>query len=416
MLSKLQAPCILIFALLCACSPPPANKTVGTGDVTIESLGFHESLITVDTHIDIPPTFGEGDADPGKDGPMQVDLPKMAEGGLDVGFFIVYVGQGAMTIEGYKSAYDKAIKKFNAIKHMTENYPEKIGLATNVADLNVLMKQKHKAAVIGVENGYPLGEKGEHLEEFYRRGARYISLTHFGNNQFADSSGPRGPYDGVGEPIHDGLSDLGKDLIARMNDLGIMVDVSHTGAKSTLQAVEVSRAPVIASHSALRSLHDIPRNISDAEIKAIAAKGGVVQIVAFDTYLKAPPPGKSELIKEIRKNLGFDSFESFATASELDKKAMRAEIRNLDEKMPRASISTLLDHIDYAVELVGIDYVGIASDFNGGGGIIGWNDASETAKVTEALIQRGYSEQDIAQLWGGNLLRVWSDVEKFAAL
>jgi membrane dipeptidase len=376
---------------------------------------LHDALLVLDSHIDIPFNFATAQADPAQDGPMQVDLPKMRAGGLDAGFFIIYVGQGPLTEAGYAQAYRAALTKFEAIARMTEVHADEIGLARTAAQAQALHAAGKKIAMIGIENGYPVGANGEHLQEFYRRGARYMSLTHFGHNQLATSSGTSAiDQDGAAPPC-DGICPLGLRVIGAMNRLGMLVDVSHTSRQTTLQAVAASQAPVIASHSALRAFNDIPRNIGDDEVRAIAARGGVVQIVAFDSYLKPVADAKAAQIKIIRARLGFVNAASFDTASEQQKLQLRTEVNALDAQWPRADVGLLVDQIDYAVRLVGIDHVGIASDFGGSGGIKGWDDASQTFAVTQELWRRGYRRDAIAKLWGLNLLRVWGEAERIAA-
>lgn len=373
-----------------------------------EPVPLHDRLLTLDSHVDIPLTYMTPAADPGVRGPMQVDLPKMIDGGLDAAFFIVFVPQGPLDQTHYAAAYDTALIRFNAIDRMVARYNDRIALARTPDDLERIVVSGRLAAMIGVENAYPLGTDLSRLQDFYDRGTRYISLTHGGDNQFATSS--TGTTN-LGVPANPttGLTDLGRQAVAEMNRLGIMVDVSHASRPTTLELVEASTAPVIASHSSVKGMADVPRNLTDEELKAIAATGGVVQIVAFDTYLTAPTPERREAIRAARAEMGFTSVADLRAASQEDLAALRTHIAGLDG--PRSSVSDLVDHIDYAVALIGIDHVGISSDFGGGGGIAGWDDASETANVTAELTRRGYSQADIAKLWSGNLIRVWRAVE-----
>ena len=373
---------------------------------------IHERVLTLDTHIDIPANYATHDLDPGSETALQVDLPKMLKGGLDAGFFIVFVSQGPLTDEGYADAYDKAIAKFDAIDRQSLLYGHVIGFAKTPGDVDTLAASGKLVAMIGLENGYSLGADMEHMLEFYNRGARYMSLTHLGNTQFGDSAGGTGSSP---EPMHGGLSALGYKAILKMNYMGIMIDVSHAAKTTTMQAIKASKAPVIASHSALRKFRDIPRNISRKEMKAIAKRGGVVQVVAFDAYLKEPPTEKSAAITEIREDMGLDTREAMRAATPDQWAALRKRVRTLDETWPRANVADFVDQIDYAVKVMGIDHVGIASDFGGGGGIDGWDNASETFAITLELVRRGYDEPDIAKIWSGNLLRVWREVETVAA-
>ncbi len=406
---------LLTAIVLAACSPMEVAGTSDTAPSQADELALealHQSLLTVDTHIDIPIELGTDLADPGLDGPMQVDFPKMRSGGLDAGFFIVYVGQTSVTPEEYVAAYSKAQDKFAGIERMLARYPEQISLARNPDEVRQILADGRLVAAIGIENAFPLGPNLEHLQEFYDRGARYISLTHFGHNDFGSSSDSRGGAEGYVEPEHQGLSDLGKQLIDKMNALGIMVDVSHTSPDSTLQAAAYSKAPVIASHSGVRALYDHLRNLRDEEIIAIADSGGVIQLVAFDTYMRSVSEENSAAIGQIREELGFGGGQ---TTTQETVNQYRARLAALDATFPRASVSTLVDNIDYVVNLAGIDHAGISSDFGGGGGIKGWDNISESSAVTAELVSRGYSEEDIRKIWGENLLRVWKGVEEAAS-
>jgi len=373
---------------------------------------IHDEVLTLDTHIDIPANYATHEIDPGEDSALQVDLPKMLTGGLDAGFFIVYVGQGPLTDEGFASAYDAAIAKFDAIDRQSALYGHVIGLARTPGEVDALAKSGKLVAMIGLENGYSLGANLEHLQEYYDRGARYMGLTHMGNTQLGDSAGGMG---GAPDPLHGGLSPLGHQAVAEMNRLGVMVDVSHAAKTTTLQAIKASEAPVIASHSAIRKFHDMSRNISRKEMRAIAKSGGVLQVVAFDAYMHEVPAEKRAAMGDIRKNMGLNTREAMRAATPDQWGALRTEIRKLDETWPRAGVSDLVDQIDYAVKVMGIDHVGIASDFGGGGGIEGWDGADQTFNITLELVRRDYSQRDIAKIWGGNLLRVWRNVERVAA-
>src|SRR5215510_3774386 len=331
----------------------------------------------------------------------QVNLPKMIEGDMDVSFMIVYVGQGPLTAEGYDNAYRQAIAKFDAIHRLTENIaPEKIGLALTPADVVKLHKKGVRIAVIGVENGYPIGLDIRRVKEFYDRGGRYLSLAHNGHSQLADSN--TGEQDG--RWLYGGLSPLGKQVIAELNRLGIMVDVSHPSKGAMLQAVALSKAPVIASHSAARALANVSRNMDDEMLMALKQNGGVIQTVAYSTYIKADPPQRGPALTALRREFGLTTttqnrertpagcpIEGSATggrgrgASPADAVgALSAERRAEYERRlaeinaewpaaPRATVKDFIDHIDYLVRLIGIEHVGISSDFDGGGGIDGWN-------------------------------------------
>lgn len=378
---------------------------------------IHASVITIDTHVDIPSTFATEIYDPGKPGayPVQVDLPRMREGGLDAVFFVVYAGQGARDDAGHAGAAAEAFAKFAAIRRMTDNlYPDEIGLARSSADIRRLHGEGKRVALIGIENAYVAGRSPELLDVYYGLGARYLGLVHNGHNDIADSALPQEKFgDRTDEEggEHGGLSALGRAMIARANDLGLMVDVSHASKAAALEAIELSRAPVIASHSAVHALAAHPRNMTDEELKALAAKGGVIQIVAFDAYLHEVPEEKVTARRELAASLGLTSLDAFFGASEETKRKFAEGVAALDVKWPRATVATLADHIDHAVNLIGIDHVGISSDFQGGGGIEGWSHAGETLNVTAELVRRGYTEEEIGKLWGENLMRVMDAAE-----
>lgn len=408
---------ILLLAALWTFRPSfsPAGPERSPEEVAAE---IHRKAIVIDTHVDIPSFFGSEKYDPGLRGsfPIQVDLPRMREGGLDAVFFVVYVSQTERNAAGYAQAASEALAKFAAIRRMTDiQYKDEIGLALSAADIRALHEKGKRIALIGIENGYSMAMEPALLDFYYDLGARYFGLVHNGHNDLADSAQPQEKFADRANAEggeHGGLSALGRTAIARANDLGMMVDVSHASRAATLAAVEASRAPVIASHSAVKALRDHPRNISDEEMKAVAAKGGVVQIVAFDEYLHPIPEEKKAARRELAVSLGLTSLDAVFEADAETKAKFEEGIAEIDGRWPRASVALLADHIGYAVKLVGIDHVGIASDFQGGGGIEGWSNAGETQNVTAELVRRGYSEEEIVKLWGGNLLRVMEAVEK----
>ncbi len=378
---------------------------------------IHERVITIDTHVDIPPDFGTEAYDPALAKPpgQQVDLPGMESGGLDAVFFIVFVMQRERNAAGYARAMADAFVKYSAIRRMTDiDYSERIGLALTAADVRRIHAEGRRIALIGIENGFSIGHNLDLLDVQYGFGARYLGLLHNGHNDLGDSAVPSVAR-GEPEAEHGGLSDLGRAAIDRANQLGMMVDVSHCSGKTTLDAIQASAAPVIASHSAAAGAFAHARNLSDEALLAIRNNGGVVQIVAFDSYLRQTPPEKRAAMGALYRDMNIRDAADFARMTQEQTEAFYARIAEITRMLPRASVKHLADHIDYAVALLGIDHVGIASDFNGGGGIEGWDNASETLNVTVELVRRGYSEQQIAKIWGGNLLRVMEAVESFAA-
>ena len=363
-----------------------------------KARAIHERVLTIDTHIDFEPAHFTSECNYTRRLTTQVNLPKLRDGGLDVAFLVVQVPQGPLTPAGYDDAYRQAVAKFDAVHRLTKQIaPSAIGLALTPADVTSIAQSGRRVAVIGIENGYPLGVSVERVREFYDRGARYMSLAHTGHNQLADSH--------TGEVTKDapnnGISVFGREVLAEMNRLGMMVDLSHLSKAAAMQAMTLSKAPVIASHSAVRALVDHNRNLDDEQLLALKRNGGVVQIVAYAGYLKA---GARSGRAPVRNAVAAGSLACPIEPATVKPLAVEG----------RPGVKELVDHIDYAVKLMGIDHVGISSDFDGGGGIEGWDSAADTANVTIELVRRGYSEEEVAKLWGGNLLRVWADVERVA--
>jgi len=399
---------------------PDAQKaapatTLSTADSKVlATASLHNSLLTIDTHVDIPETFATDTVDPGARGSYQVDLIKRREGNLNAVFYIVYVGQTERSPGHYQQAVAAARNKFDAIHRMTDSlYPDQVALAKTADDIERIRAQGKLVALIGVENGFAFGSDLSMVEEYYDRGMRYAGFAHIGHSNFADSSMARKDLGDL-PAEHGGLSALGKGLLVELNRLGVMADVSHASKASTLDIARLSRAPVIASHSGVRSLYDHFRNLDDEELLAIKATGGVVQVVGFDSYLAAPPAEKLAATEALAKQFNV-SRATYASLSAETIAAYRAEMKLVHQRWPRTGVAVLVDHIDYAVKLLGIEHVGISSDFDGGGGLNGWMDASETPSVTAALIARGYTEAQIRALWGENLLRVMRAVEQVAA-
>ena len=414
-------------------SPAPADDAL-----IAKARGIHDRVIALDTHVDIRPGDFTAERNYTQELTNQVNLPKMFKGGLDAVFLIVYVGQNsspeAFTTARYDDAYKAAIEKFDAIHRLTKEIaPDKIGLALTSADARRLNKEGKKIAFIGVENGYPLGDETtaiKRVQEFHQRGARYLSLAHNGHSQLADSN--TGERDNVW--LHKGLSPLGKQVIAELNRVGIMVDISHPSKEANLQAMALSKAPVIASHSGARAVQNHSRNMDDELLLALKKNGGVAQAVALGNYVKESPPPSAErtaALAKLNEEFGLPAQGggrggrggggggrgALAQLSEEKRAEYQAKMTELNTKFPpppRANVKDFVDHIDYIKNKIGIDHVGISSDFDGGGGIDGWNDASESFNVTLELVRRGYTEAQIAKIWSGNLLRVLDEVQKRA--
>ncbi|MDH3699016.1 MAG: dipeptidase [Flavobacteriaceae bacterium] len=391
---------------------------------------IHTDVITIDTHDDINVKNFTDSINYTQELSTQVDLPKMVAGGLDVAWFIVYTGQDTLSAEGYAKAAENAMSKFEAIRKLCDNIaPEQISLALTSDDVRRINAEGKKVAMIGVENAYPIGEDLSNFEKYHKLGARYISLSHNGHSQFCDSN--TGERDSIW--LHNGLSELGKKAVNEMNRLGIMIDVSHPSKESMKQMIALSKAPIIASHSSARALCDHSRNLDDEQLKLMKENGGVVQTVAFTSYLNTEKSeARSAYMKDIYKQVAdsldmkwYEWSEFGALSPEKQKDFManyttimdigNDKVKNQAEAPAPVNVSDFVDHIDYMVDLIGIDHVGISSDFDGGGGIEGWSDASETFNVTLELVKRGYSEDEIEKLWGGNLLRVLDKVQEVAA-
>lgn len=391
---------------------------------------IHENIITIDTHADININNFTEDRNYTMDLENQVTLPKMEAGGLDVAWFIVYTGQDELTEEAFKNAYENAISKFDAIHKLVEDFaPEQIGLATNSQEVRKLVSEGKKVAMIGVENGYSIGLDVENVEKFYNLGARYMSLSHQGHSQLSDSN----TGEENDEWLHNGLSDLGKEVIVEMNRLGMMIDVSHPSQKAIKQMFELSKAPLIASHSSARELCNHSRNLDDELLMLFKEHGGVVQTVAFSAYVntekdKAFSEASEKVYEEKAAEMNFEILprdtvramnnterNTYYADYQKVRNAASPDIELLKEEIEPVGVSDFVDHIDYMVDLIGIEHVGISSDFDGGGGIDGWEDASETLNITKELVKRGYTEKEIAKLWGENLLRVMDEVDAVAA-
>ncbi|MFD1144218.1 dipeptidase [Larkinella insperata] len=362
---------------------------------------IHQRILTLDTHADAPIMMVQKGFDVGEQhdrvrDKSQIDFPRMKEGGMDAMFFAVYMAQGPRTPEGHANAKTKALEIFQSIHDALKKHPDQAELATTPADAYRIEKAGKRAVFIGMENGYPVGEDLTLLKTYYDLGCRYITLSHFANNAICDSAtDPDGP-------VHNGLSPFGRQVVQEMNRLGILIDVSHVSDKSFYDALALSKAPLIASHSNVRALCDFPRNMTDDMIKALAAKGGVIQVNFVSDYLRKPSDEHRQALNAVRMS-GVGRAVTPQFQAQLDAKADSIQKRYAYE---RASVADIVKHIDYIVRLVGIDHVGIGSDFDGGGGVNGLEDVSQIETLTLELLRKGYSEQDIAKIWGGNLLRV----------
>ena len=408
-----------------------ASEQESDASLIERARAIHDRVVTIDTHADINTGNFTETVNYTMNLDTQVNLVKMAAGGLDVAWFIVYTGQSTLDEAGYAAAYANAIDKFDAIHRLAEDIaPDEIGIAYTSDDVRRLSAEGKQVAMIGIENAYPVGLDLANVEDFHDRGGRYMSLAHNGHSQFADSNTGENAQD----YIHGGLSDLGREAVAEMNKWGIIIDVSHPSKDAIMQMLELTRAPLIASHSSARALTNHTRNLDDEMLLAIKDNGGVVQTVAFGSYVNEArrvhlEQGRQALTESIATALEIDILapSDIAQLSDATREAYDASIEEVTAQVrarvgaevnataPPATVADFVDHIDYMVGLIGEDHVGISSDFDGGGGIEGWNDASETFNVTLELVRRGYTEQQIEKMWSGNLLRVLDEVQAVAA-
>lgn len=383
---------------------------------------IHKSIVTFDNHADIPFEFGNGELDAANDGKSQVDLPKLNRGIVKGAALAVFVPQGPRTAEGFQKAKSQAEQKYAAITGIAEKYPDRAAIALTPAEFRSIEASGKVAIVLSILNGYPLGKDLSQLDWWYAKGVRLFGFTHQGNNDLADSSRPnllRG--DKLDE--HGGLSPLGKKAVAKLNDLGILIDVSQITGNALSQVLELSRAPVIASHSNARAIVDHPRNLTDDQLRAIAAKGGVVAINAYGSWVRRLPEEAQRKVNEVRRKYGVPEEPNIAGVQPLTTAGVKVltpeayaayskEAHDITgDPAYKGTLAQYVDQLDYVVKTIGIDHVGISSDFNHGGGVVGWENEGESVNVTVELLRRGYTKEQIAKLWGENFLRVWGQAQ-----
>lgn len=375
---------------------------------TADVASVHDRMLTLDTHIDIPLAYMNG-VNPGDATDLQVDIPKLGAGKLDSGFWNVSTPQGELSYSAIKAAQEISETRLKAICDMSKAFPSRVALARTASDVRQIVGEGRHAVLIGMDNAYPLGltNYAEELKIYTGVGVQYVGLTRSGHNQFGDSAIP---YPGRDSGTKwNGLSRDGVKLIAALNEAGVMVDISHAAKSTMMQAAEISTTPIIAAHSGVKAVADVADNLDDEQLMKIAEVGGVVQIVALGSSLKRPTAQQ----RSARQALDAQ-YRNRTLWSQSDQKQYDMKLRNIAKMAPEATISDFVNHIDHVVKIAGIDHVGIASDFDGGGGIIGWRDASQSQNVTAELVARGYSEDDIAKIWSGNLLRVMEVAEATA--
>ncbi len=377
-----------------------------------QAAKIHNRILTLDSHCDTPLSIMYDKIDMGirnnvdKTG-SKIDFLRMKEGGLDASFFAVFLSQGKRDAESNIKAKENAFAIFSAIFDQLKKYPNLAEIALNPKDAYRIQKSGKRAIYIGIENGYALGSDLFNVEEYYTLGARYITLCHSKNNDICDSS-----TDENG-PEHFGLSTFGEKVVAEMNRLGMMIDVSHISDKSFYDVIKLSKFPVIASHSSARAICNHPRNFDDSMLKTIADNGGVIQLCVLNSYIKAQAPNAEHdlALKAIRHK-----YNNFVDISQEQKAEAMKEWKQLKVDFPEvlATVSDAVDHIDHMVKIAGIDHVGIGTDFDGGGGISGFFDISQCGNVTYELVKRGYSANDIEKIWSGNFMRVFKQVQKIS--
>ncbi|MFC3699129.1 MAG: dipeptidase [Pseudomonadota bacterium] len=372
---------------------------------------LHQKLLTLDSHMDTPASLDlpgwsiEEEHDVHLDY-TQVDLPRMKKGGLDGGFWAIYTSQGPLTVEGFHKARDFAILRGVSIRQMVAADPANFALALEAKDAAPIAAAGKRVVYMSIENAYPLGEDVSLLQTFYDMGVRVVGFAHFAHNQFADSS-----TDPSKKPRYGGLSPLGKELLKEMNRLGVVPDASHSSDQVLDDLLALSTTPVLLTHSGCKAIYDHPRNIDDDHLKALAAKGGVIQMNAYGSYLKAskPNPERQKAMGALFASLREGGAITAEKRAEL--LARRQEIDRLYPETDRATFDDFMAHMLHALKVVGPDHVGIGADWDGGGGVVGMEDVVDLPRITDALLKAGYSEADVQKIWSGNVLRVLAAAE-----
>ncbi|MFO7978616.1 MAG: dipeptidase [Bacteroidales bacterium] len=375
-----------------------------------KAASIHQEVLTLDSHTDTPlmmmrSGFDISQQNDPADRGGKIDFPRMKQGGLDAAFFAVFLGQGPLNPEAYQTAEKRTLDIFSTLHEALEANQDVASLALTADDAYRLQQEEKSAVYIGLENGYPIGLDITRVEKFYDLGARYITLSHTRNNQICDSS-----TDPEGE-LHGGLSDFGRQVVAEMNRLGIMIDVSHISDKAFYQVLETSTTPVIASHSNARAICDHNRNLDDDMLLALAENDGVIQICVLGSYVKEMEPNaeRDQAFADLRARNN-----DFQDLSDEQMNKVREQWMEIDQTYPAplATVADLVDHIDHIVNLIGIDYVGIGTDFDGGGALEDLYDVTQMGNITLELVRRGYSKEDIEKIWAGNFMRVFRAVEQ----
>ena len=393
----------ILLAVVCISSLCLVALTVPADSLSEKARKLHFSSVVVDTHDDTTQRFLDGKFDLGvRSDTGSIDIPRMREGGLGAIFFSIWIPSKVTGPE----AVNRAMIQIDAVREQVRKHPGELALATTAAEVREARKQGKIAALMGVEGGHMINSNLGVLRNYAALGVRYMTLTHSGNDEWADSS--------TDKAVHNGLTDFGKDVVREMNRLGVMVDISHVSDKTFYDVLETSKAPVFASHSSCRAICDAARNMTDQMIKDLAAKGGVIQINYHIGFLsqefrdaeKAKPELEKEIQAEINKRCGDNEACQLVEGDRVVREYMNAG------KLPRVDYTKIIEHIDHAVKLVGAEHVGLGSDFDGAMMPFGMEDATKLPKITEALLQKGYSEGDVKKILGENTLRVMTEVER----
>ena len=393
----------LLFAAVCVSSVCVAGLVVSADSISERARKLHFSSIVVDTHDDTTQRFLDGKFDLGtRSSTGSIDIPRMREGNLSAIFFSIWMPSKVTGPE----AVDRALVQIDAVREQVRKHSNDMVLATTAAEVREVRKQGKIAALMGVEGGHMINSNLGVLRSYAALGVRYMTLTHSGNDEWADSS--------TDKPAHNGLTEFGKDVVREMNRLGVIVDISHVSDKTFYDALEVSKAPLFASHSSCRAICDAPRNMTDQMMKDLAAKGGVVQINYHVGFLsqefrnaeKADPEINKAISAEVTKRCGDNEGCQLIEGDRLTREYVE------QGKLPRVEFGKIIEHIEHAVKVAGVDHVGLGSDFDGANMPYGMEDATKLPKLTEALLQKGYSEGDVKKILGENTLRVMTEVEQ----
>jgi membrane dipeptidase len=413
---RLRSALKLVLSAATAAATIGCASTSAPEGVSSEAMAIHQRLLTLDTHLDTPAFFDTARGyditarhNVERDG-TNVDLPRMNEGGLDGGFWVIYMGQGPLTPEGFASIRDTAIIRATSIHEMVAAHPDKFELALTAADAARINAAGKKIVYISIENSYELGNDLTLMDTFYKLGVRMIGPVHNGSNQLADSTNP-----GANPPVNwGGLSPLGKEFVKRANELGMVLDGSHSSDATIDQMIDLSATPIILSHHGADTLNEHPRNAPDALLKKLAAKGGVIQMNALGSFLKplTQSPERTAALAALREKWGNANLLTGARYEQfLD------ESNEIDRKLPenRATFEDYMQQVLYTIKLIGVDHVGFGADWDGGGGLAGFRDITALPKVTARLLAEGYTEADLQKMWSGNVLRLLKAAEDYKA-